>query len=464
LSYENALERLGKAGHEIIPDASETREEILDRTLGPDNTIPKNPQADEDGNFHGPRAAHSAAALLKSRRATNDPSLRVEENVREEEPAIRHRIRGDGPLTVKEAARGLAKSKEFNNNDPAYRDAMITLDRLVAGGADAREAQHDYDAILLAAEQKRARQKAGLEDDPAQALAEHRAQRTNELNEALQVGEAAQPEPVQPSQPDPEAAQRQARQQQLQEIEAARAEHEARQRLEEAKAISAFASDKHAKEAAAIKQQFEIEFADIYGLRAQGRHVPFEALPPERQQRARVLDQAYSAALQSREATALVGQAAHQAEFETFARQNDMAFEQSVKDVPKAELRAISEAAMEYLRTDLQMSDEQIGQAWNQPALRSVQGQRLLMAAGRQKLAEIRNVEAGRSLNQHRERVPPVMRSNGIRAGDMPQRSSHESVLNDRGATVRQQIRAGASMIRERRTADRERNSKGRWV
>src|SRR6476660_1421662 len=171
MAYENAIERLQQSGHQVAPasDGTETREQMLDRVIGPDATRPSNPELDDDGAWHGNRAVHSAAAELKARREAGDPRLQVEDSKVEEAPAIRHRIRGDGPLTVKEAARGLARSKEVFQ-DPAYRDAKITLDRLVAGGADEKEAQHDYEKILLAAEQQRARREAGLEPNPADPL------------------------------------------------------------------------------------------------------------------------------------------------------------------------------------------------------------------------------------------------------------------------------------------------------
>jgi hypothetical protein len=101
-------------------------------------------------------------------------------------------------------------------------------------------------------------------------------------------------------------------------------------------------------------------------------------------------------------------QAAHQQQFQSYARASDEAFETFAATRPAAEVRAVKDNIVTVLTEDFGLDPNALAQLYNSnPAFRSLEAQKLIYAAVRNSLAE-------RSVRRSFKGLPPVSQRPGM--------------------------------------------------
>jgi hypothetical protein len=290
------------------------------------------------------------------------------------------------------------------------------LDKLVENGSDREEAEVDYRNAILEAEQRMAARRMGFYDE-APAEAEQQAEQPAE--------QPAEPQPVQQPQPGLR----------LQHIEA-----------------------EAAQMAAAYVQDFGVQRA----LTSE----EIASLSPEHAARYAQYGQAVRSLAEKAQAQTILVRDAQAAEFAQYAAAEEAKFERAIPaGVDRAEL---NKDAMDYLRTDLGLSEHEITRMWNSdPQFRSATAQRLIMDATLRKREQTKGEQARKQLNSKRAPVPPVQRSGARVATQSGSAVDAAQAAFDRAAksgTTRQQVEAGARLVEAQKAArERERGTDGRF-
>jgi hypothetical protein len=294
----------------------------------------------------------------------------------DELPTVKHRFKDDGPVSLKQAAEQLKTARDLRASDPDFAKRMDTLDSLEEHGSDKRLVQESINEEIKFAEQKRAMRLAGLLDEPAEQQARDDAGRFA-AEEQPEISEATLRERAAIAQEKAEIAQQR-------------------------EAVTTEAQINHVREIAAqavAKFQTAEELAkrDFKGI----RHV--SELNEQGRQRLLELAQMQEAAKKEIQFAQVAHEHLESEKFQTYAKSQDEQLDRYLAKIAptKQEQLAIQQAAADYMREDLGLSDDAIAHAWrSDPSLRSFAGQKMLADLARTKLAEQRKAQARRNYEQ----------------------------------------------------------------